>query len=187
MSAALPLLPLCALAVLCLVPTSSAAVYNVGDSAGWDISADLDKWPVGKNFAVGDVLSFQYSSYHSVKEVDKSGFDNCSTANILRSGAGGNTTIPLTTAGDRYFICGVPSHCFGGMRLHVSVSAAPGTGEPRSGNQPTDSPVPSSDGSGGDPSVVFGGFSRAARGYSKHVGWWCGIVGAAIWLLAPGS
>jgi hypothetical protein len=33
-----------------------AASYTVGDSAGWDISADLPSWAVGKTFNVGDVL-----------------------------------------------------------------------------------------------------------------------------------
>uniref|UniRef100_A0A1D1YM47 Blue copper protein n=1 Tax=Anthurium amnicola TaxID=1678845 RepID=A0A1D1YM47_9ARAE len=125
MSALRTLAALC-VALCAVVPAGAATLYNVGDTAGWDISADLDKWPVGKNFTVGDTLWFQYSRYHTVNEVDKRGFYNCSTANATETGAGGNTTITLTTPGDKYFICGVLSHCFGGMRLHFAVIGTPG-------------------------------------------------------------
>lgn len=33
----------------------------------------------------------------------------------------GNTTVPLTRVGDRYFVCGNRLHCLGGMKLHVHV------------------------------------------------------------------
>jgi len=35
---------------------AEAASYNVGNSAGWDLSADLPSWANGKTFYVGDVL-----------------------------------------------------------------------------------------------------------------------------------
>lgn len=35
---------------------AEAAMYNVGDSAGWDISADFPSWLSGKTFYVGDNL-----------------------------------------------------------------------------------------------------------------------------------
>lgn len=44
------------LVVLGLAATSMAKVYTVGDSAGWDVSADLESWPVNKTFFVGDIL-----------------------------------------------------------------------------------------------------------------------------------
>lgn len=31
-------------------------MYTVGDTAGWDISSDLDSWVTGKRFVAGDVL-----------------------------------------------------------------------------------------------------------------------------------
>jgi hypothetical protein len=35
---------------------AEAASYNVGNSAGWDISADFPSWLDGKSFFVGDTL-----------------------------------------------------------------------------------------------------------------------------------
>ncbi|KAG9454450.1 hypothetical protein H6P81_007354 [Aristolochia fimbriata] len=100
----------------------SATVYNVGDTSGWDISTDLGSWVAGKEFKVGDVLSFQYSSLHSVIEVGKDNFDSCSASSALQSSRGGNTSIPLTSPGPKYFICGTVSHCLGGMKLEVNVN-----------------------------------------------------------------
>ncbi|CAA6669795.1 unnamed protein product [Spirodela intermedia] len=100
-----------ALAALCVFPGGAAATtYTVGDSAGWDISADLDKWPLNKTFAIGDVL---LSSYYSVAEVNMEGFYNCSTANAIQTGNGGSTEITITTTGHKYFICPLPLLCFG--------------------------------------------------------------------------
>uniref|UniRef100_K3ZY72 Phytocyanin domain-containing protein n=1 Tax=Setaria italica TaxID=4555 RepID=K3ZY72_SETIT len=85
---------------------AEATSYNVGNSAGWDLSADLPSWANGKTFSVGDVLVFQYSRYHTLAEVDEAGFKNCSAASAFLSRSDGNTTVPLTAPGDRYFICG---------------------------------------------------------------------------------
>jgi hypothetical protein len=49
-------LALCVLLAHALAWEARAASYTVGDSAGWDISADLPSWAVGKTFNVGDVL-----------------------------------------------------------------------------------------------------------------------------------
>jgi hypothetical protein len=35
---------------------AEASSYNVGNRAGWDLSADLPSWANGKTFYVGDVL-----------------------------------------------------------------------------------------------------------------------------------
>nr|AFK42126.1 unknown [Lotus japonicus] len=99
----------------------SATTYNVGDTSGWDISSSLDTWTADKKFQTGDALSFQYSSMYSVDEVTKENYDTCNTSNILKSYGNGNTTVPLTKAGERYFICGNKLYCLGGMKLHVHV------------------------------------------------------------------
>lgn len=39
-----------------LICNCHATTYMVGDSPGWDISTNLDTWPGGKTFHVGDVL-----------------------------------------------------------------------------------------------------------------------------------
>ncbi|CAN4105903.1 unnamed protein product [Withania somnifera] len=107
-----------------IISSSSATNYIVGDSSGWDISTDLDSWLVGKRFKIGDVLVFQFSSFHSVSEVTKENFDGCNTSNVLDSSKNGNTSFPLTKPRDRYFVCGNRLHCLGGMKLHVNVQNA---------------------------------------------------------------
>ncbi|KAI5670309.1 hypothetical protein M9H77_10673 [Catharanthus roseus] len=113
------------LAVLILVnfslTCSASTVHTVGDNSGWDISTDLDTWSKDNTFLVGDVLLFQYSSYHSVSEVTKENYEGCNTTNVLQSGSNGNTSFALTNPGHRYFVCGNKLHCLAGMKLHVNV------------------------------------------------------------------
>ncbi|KAF8412459.1 hypothetical protein HHK36_000423 [Tetracentron sinense] len=133
---------------LAFVLTCSATVYTVGDNAGWDISSDLDTWSKGKSFEVGDVLLFQYSSTHSVNEVTKDSFNGCNMTNPLLSSSDGNTSIPLTAAGDRYFVCGNKLHCLGGMKLQVNVNedtaTSPANAPRASEGNPSSLPRPSS-------------------------------------------
>jgi hypothetical protein len=56
-----------------------------------------------------------------VDEVTKENFDTCNTTKVLANYRNGNTTVPLTRAGDRYFVCGNKLYCLGGMKLHVHV------------------------------------------------------------------
>lgn len=49
-------LALCALLVHGVAWKAEAVSYTVGDSAGWDPSADFPSWVDGKTFYVGDVL-----------------------------------------------------------------------------------------------------------------------------------
>ncbi|KAI0500714.1 hypothetical protein KFK09_018930 [Dendrobium nobile] len=104
-----------------LVLPCEATTYMVGDLAGWDTSADLSSWPATKHFYVGDALLFQYSQYHNVNEVDKEGYRNCNASNAILTSSNGNTSVTLTTTGEKYFICGVLSHCLGGMKLQIKV------------------------------------------------------------------
>ncbi|KAG9145863.1 hypothetical protein Leryth_020201 [Lithospermum erythrorhizon] len=99
----------------------ASTLYNVGDSSGWDISTDLDSWQQGKTFVVGDLLWFQYSSNHNVSEVTRENYQRCNTTNVLQSYTGGNTTLTMSSPGDKYFICSTRLHCLGGMKLHVHV------------------------------------------------------------------
>ncbi|XP_055826296.1 basic blue protein-like [Solanum dulcamara] len=107
--------------ILALAYSGSATNYMVVDNSGWDISTDLDTWLLGKRFVVGDVLLFQFSTYHSVYEVIKENFDRCNISNAVKWSSKGNTSFPITEAGDSYFICGNRLHCLGGMKLHVNV------------------------------------------------------------------
>ncbi|KAA8539753.1 hypothetical protein F0562_026445 [Nyssa sinensis] len=109
------------LVILSLVLCCSASLYIVGDSAGWDISTDLDTWSKGKKFVVGDILLFQYSSSYSVSEVTRESYRACSTTNVIQSSSNGNTSFTLSRPGDEYFICGNKLYCLGGMKLHAHV------------------------------------------------------------------
>ncbi|XP_057773411.1 blue copper protein [Salvia miltiorrhiza] len=102
----------------------SAAVYTVGDSSGWSVGADYSTWATDKTFKVGDTLVFNYASGHTLDEVSANDYKTCTTGNAITSDSSGATSITLKTAGPRYYICGVPGHCGGGMKLAVTVAAA---------------------------------------------------------------
>uniref|UniRef100_A0A0D9W7T2 Phytocyanin domain-containing protein n=1 Tax=Leersia perrieri TaxID=77586 RepID=A0A0D9W7T2_9ORYZ len=176
-------LALCVLLVNITARRTEAAMYNVGDSAGWDISADFPSWLDGKSFYVGDTLVFQYSKYHTVSEVDEAGYKNCSTANAVLTSSDGNTTVPLTAPGDRYFVCGNELHCLGGMRMHVLVADPPApAGSPGGGATPASPLTPSGTGGGdaGVPTLEFGGSHRAAVGPAV-VTWLCIAAALFVW------
>ncbi|XP_057971368.1 mavicyanin [Malania oleifera] len=122
----------CVLVILSFALTCNAAMYMVGGSSGWDISTDVDTWAKDKKFTVGDVLVFQYSSYHSVSEVKKENYEGCNTTAALLTSRDGNTSIPLTKPGTRYFVCGNKLHCLGGMKLQVNTAGASQTSSPAS-------------------------------------------------------
>ncbi|KAA8538125.1 hypothetical protein F0562_027733 [Nyssa sinensis] len=117
----------CLILLLCSAIPSLATVYTVGDSTGWAMSVDYSTWTSGKTFVVGDTLAFNYGSGHTVDEVSASDYSTCTVGNAITSDSSGSTTIPLKAAGKRYFICGVMGHCGSGMKLAVTVSAAPTT------------------------------------------------------------
>lgn len=128
---------------------------------------------------------FQYSKYNTLDEVDKAGFKNCSAANALLSRSDGNTTVPLTAPGDRYFISGNEMHCLGGMNLHVLVNQLPSpagapAGEPQSSpqaNRPGAALGPGTDDEG-IPTLFLGGSHRLGVG-PVMVTWLC-IVAALL-------
>ncbi|KAI9106444.1 hypothetical protein K1719_021972 [Acacia pycnantha] len=145
------LIPCVLLAINMAVP-ALAKVYTVGDSSGWAIGADYGTWASGKTFQVGDSLVFNYGAGHTVDEVKESDYKSCTTGNSISTDSSGATTITLKTAGTHYFICAVPGHCSGGMKLSVDVKAgkasAPSTtpssgkGSP-AGDTPTTTTTPS--------------------------------------------
>ncbi|CAN6203881.1 unnamed protein product [Urochloa humidicola] len=102
---------------------ASAAIYNVGEPGGsWDLRTNYGDWAASKRFHPGDQLVFKYSPQaHDVLEVSKADYDSCSTASPVATHNSGNDAIALTSAGTRYFICGFPGHCDGGMKLQVDV------------------------------------------------------------------
>ncbi|GMJ13670.1 hypothetical protein like AT5G07475 [Hibiscus trionum] len=170
------LILVCFLSFFCFSLTIHAATYVVGDTSGWDISTDIDSWAAAKTFNVGDVLLFQYSSSHSVNEVTKESFETCNTTNSLTTFSNGNTTVTLSSAGARYFVCGNRLHCLGGMKLQVNVEgdrASSTVGAPEAQPQPRDTtPNPSS--KNNDPTTVI----PSSDGFTN------GGIGSLILILA---
>ncbi|XP_044447221.1 uclacyanin 1-like, partial [Triticum aestivum] len=83
---------------------------------------------------------------HDVLEVSKADYDSCSTVNPIASLISGNDIVTLTAAGTRYFICGFPGHCTGGMKVKsdvVSDSSSPSL-TPASGPMASNAPSPTS-------------------------------------------
>ncbi|KAL2317679.1 hypothetical protein Fmac_031555 [Flemingia macrophylla] len=113
-----------------------AAVHTVGDSSGWTIGADYGTWASSFNFKVGDSLVFNYGAGHTVDEVKESDYKSCTTGNSLSTDSSGATTIALKSAGTHYFICGVPGHCKGGMKLAVKVKGKKAAAAPAAAPSP---------------------------------------------------
>ncbi|KAG5018927.1 hypothetical protein AAZX31_06G096000 [Glycine max] len=110
------------LAINMALPTL-ATVYTVGDTSGWAIGTDYSTWTGDKIFSVGDSLAFNYGAGHTVDEVKESDYKSCTAGNSISTDSSGATTIALKSAGTHYFICSVPGHCSGGMKLAVTVKS----------------------------------------------------------------
>ncbi|KAI8551862.1 hypothetical protein RHMOL_Rhmol06G0220200 [Rhododendron molle] len=118
-----------------IINVAMAATYNVGSPGGsWDTSTDLASWSSSKRFKAGDSLAFTYPSNHDVVEVPKTDYDSCQTTNSIQTYNGGNTVIPLSSPGKRYFICGTFGHCSQGMKVEIDTLAA--------STSPTRAPTP---------------------------------------------
>ncbi|XP_010510046.1 PREDICTED: uclacyanin 1-like [Camelina sativa] len=105
-----------------LISLTVATDHTIGGPSGWTVGASLRTWAAAQTFAVGDNLVFSYpAAFHDVVEVTKPEFDSCQSVKPLITFANGNSIVPLTTPGKRYFICGMPGHCSQGMKLEVNV------------------------------------------------------------------
>ncbi|KAK9095131.1 hypothetical protein Scep_026600 [Stephania cephalantha] len=167
-----------------LLSTCRATLYNVGDSAGWDISTDLHSWQKTRPFMLVMYYGerFQYSSSFSVDEVThKEDFKDCNVTTPISIGSSGNTTIPLTAPGERYFVCGNKLYCLGGMKLDVVVHANSSASAPVStdpGAAPSSLPRPSGkNNSPVDPTNSFSSSSRCVLGMNA-----CIAFVATTWL-----
>ena len=118
---------------------SSSAVYKVGGKMGWTTqgSPNYTAWAAKETFHVGDTLLFMYNKmYHNVIEVNKSGYDACTTMPGIATYATGNDSITIKTATDYYFLCGFPTHCKIGQKVKISVAQESGgtsSSRPRKG------------------------------------------------------
>ncbi|XP_020104081.1 chemocyanin-like [Ananas comosus] len=94
--------------------------YNVGDGGGWTFG--VSNWPNGKSFNAGDVLVFKYTKgLHNVVVVDANGYKSCKAPSGSKVYDSGDDQITLNQ-GDSYFICSIPGHCDGGMKIAVHAA-----------------------------------------------------------------
>ena len=135
---------LLAMAAMAVLSTASAAIYNVGEPGGaWDLSTKYDTWASSRNFQTSDQIVFKYSPQaHDVLEVSKADYDSCSTANPVTTFNSGNDVVTLTATGTRYFICGFPGHCAGGMKVKIDVMPGSSSSSPAPANGPSASNAP---------------------------------------------
>ncbi|KAM3298634.1 hypothetical protein ACQJBY_040225 [Aegilops geniculata] len=140
---------LLSVAAMAILSTASAAIYNVGEPGGaWDLGTNYSTWASSRNFQPDDQIIFKYSPQaHNVLEVSKADYDSCSTATLIATLNSGNDVIALNVTGTRYFICGFPGHCAGGMKVKIDVmpsssSSSPGPASgPSASNAPPPTPV----------------------------------------------
>ncbi|XP_006349763.1 mavicyanin-like [Solanum tuberosum] len=120
---------------------TGAAVYKVGDDAGWTFgSANVNYriWAATKKFQVGDILVFVYDkTQNNVLRVSLHDYHNCNAANPIRSYSSGNDSITIMGPGHYYYICGFPGHCLTGQKVDVRVPKVV-----RPSDFPTGSPSP---------------------------------------------
>ncbi|VVA92194.1 unnamed protein product [Arabis nemorensis] len=96
-------------------------------TVNWSLGTDYTPLATGKTFAVGDTIVFNYGAGHTVDEVSENDYKSCTLGNSITSDSSGTTTIALKTTGPRYFICGIPGHCAGGMKLAIAVASGSST------------------------------------------------------------
>ncbi|KAK3193786.1 hypothetical protein Dsin_025096 [Dipteronia sinensis] len=131
------------LMTISLFGVSMAAVYNVGDSAGWTSmgAVDYQKWADHKDFHVGDTLVFKYSiQFHNVKQVSQKGFVSCDATSPMATYGTGSDSITLKSTGHYYFLCGFPGHCQAGQKVEILVTPTSLRPTPTPVLAPTSSP-----------------------------------------------
>ncbi|KAI9185421.1 hypothetical protein LWI28_007097 [Acer negundo] len=109
-----------------MIPVMTLAKeFVVGDGKGWTTNFDYQAWAEGKDFRVGDILVFNYpSGAHTVLKVNGTGFQNCIKPPASEALTSGRDEIVLTTAGRKWYICGVGTHCeTAGQKLFITVQA----------------------------------------------------------------
>ncbi|KAK7280152.1 hypothetical protein RJT34_25214 [Clitoria ternatea] len=107
-----------------LQQVSYAAVYEVGDSAGWTTLGNIDykKWAATKNFQMGDTITFKYNAkFHNVMQVTHSMYKSCNASSPIHTFTTGNDSIEIKNHGHHFFFCGVPGHCEAGQKVDINV------------------------------------------------------------------
>ncbi|KAG6542935.1 hypothetical protein Mapa_015626 [Marchantia paleacea] len=134
------------LVVVGLLHTASAATYTVGDATQWTIPPSTtfyDDWAAKQNFVVGDKLTFTFDATHNVYQVSSADASACDATKPINKYTT-STTVTLTASGTTAFICEIPGHCLGGMKMIVDVSLSSNSSSPPSkapAKAPTKAPV----------------------------------------------
>ncbi|KAL2500710.1 Blue copper protein [Forsythia ovata] len=128
-------------------PSRPPMTYTVGDSLGWVVPPGgpiaYETWARGKNFIVGDILVFNFTSgAHNVAEVRKAGFDSCNGSAAITTTTTSPARITLSTAGEHFYICTFPQHCSFGQKLAINVTRTNAPTRPTPPSSPA--PTPSS-------------------------------------------
>ncbi|KAK9149848.1 hypothetical protein Scep_008605 [Stephania cephalantha] len=120
------LLSICA-STITLATLVHATDHIVGANRGWNPGINYTLWANNHTFYVGDLISFRYQkTQYNVFEVNRTGYDNCTTEGAVGNWSSGKDFIPLDKAKRYYFICG-NGGCFSGMKVSVVVHELPST------------------------------------------------------------
>ena len=68
-----------------------------------------------------DAVFYYDPSLHNVAVVDIDGYNSCSASPSSEVYSSGNDAITLSK-GRNYFICSIPGHCDGGLKIAVDAS-----------------------------------------------------------------
>ncbi|GAU24889.1 hypothetical protein TSUD_116130 [Trifolium subterraneum] len=132
--------------IMVAAQVSNAAVYKVGDSAGWTTMGNVNymKWAADKNFQIGDTIVFEYNAqYHNVMRVNRTMYKSCDASAPFKTFTTGNDSIRLTKGGHHFFLCGVPGHCQIGQKVDINIKVPASAKAPKvspSAPAPTISP-----------------------------------------------
>ncbi|KAK7357493.1 hypothetical protein VNO80_16781 [Phaseolus coccineus] len=110
--------------VMAILQVSYAAVYKVGDSAGWTTLGKIDykKWAATKNFQIGDTIIFEYNEkFHNVMRVTHAMYKSCNASSPIATFTTGKDSINITNHGHHFFFCGVPGHCEAGQKVDINA------------------------------------------------------------------
>ncbi|PIN18353.1 hypothetical protein CDL12_08972 [Handroanthus impetiginosus] len=172
------------LLLLLIAPAAYAqTTHTVGGPSGWNTGINYDSWARGQTFATGDTLVFNYDSSHAVDEVNQADYQSCNNGNAINSSSSSPTTISLSNAGTRYFICPRSNHCSQGMKLAVTVSGgstSPSGSPPNSGGSnpsPPGTPPRTPPPPAGGATSILGGRSSLMVGISVILGALLGLMG----------
>ncbi|GFY93484.1 hypothetical protein Acr_08g0018800 [Actinidia rufa] len=100
-----------------------ATEFWVGDATGWTKDFDYQAWAKDKMFYVGDKLVFKYQvGNHNVFKVNRTAFKDCTIPPANGALTSGNDVITLMTPGNKWYICGMATHCAEHMqKLAITV------------------------------------------------------------------